>query len=59
MLNNIPNSSHLLIDSTKADFVDIDIIEAIDDFISAAPNRNIRITIKTTPTKPQSLFKSI
>ena len=59
LLNTIPNDSHLLVDSTKADFVDIDIIEAIDDFIAGAPNRNIRISVKTTATKPHSLFKSL
>lgn len=59
LLSTIPDNSKILIDSTKADFVDIDIIEAVDDFIDSAPNRNIKISVKTTPTKPQSLFKSI
>ena len=56
---NKKNIKKLLIDSTKSDFVDIDIIEAVDDFIEAAANRGIRITIKTSATKPHSLFKAL
>ena len=59
LLNSVPDNSKLLIDSTKSDFVDIDIIEAVDDFIEAAANRGIRITIKTSATKPHSLFKAL
>ena len=59
LLNSVPDNSKLLIDSTKSDFVDIDIIEAVDDFIEAAPNRGIRITVKTSATKPHSLFRAV
>ncbi|MDI1235803.1 MAG: SulP family inorganic anion transporter [bacterium] len=58
ILSTIPDNSHLLIDSTKADFVDTDIIEAVDDFITAANQRKIIISVKTTATKPESLFKT-
>ncbi len=59
LLNQVPDGAHLLIDATKADFVDIDIIETIDDFIQSAKNKNIRITVKTTATKPHSIFKLV
>ncbi|NQW43234.1 MAG: SulP family inorganic anion transporter [Bacteroidetes bacterium] len=57
LLADVPDNSKLLIDSTKADFIDSDIIETIDDFIKAAKNKNINITIKTSTTKPKSIFK--
>ncbi len=58
LLQSIPDNSNLLIDSTKADFVDIDIIETVDDFIVAAKNKNITISFKTTATKPTIIFKT-
>ncbi len=57
LLNEIPSNSKLLIDNTKADFIDTDIVETIDDFIESAPNRDILITVKTSSTKPKSIFK--
>lgn len=59
LLNSIPGNSNLLIDTTKADFVDTDIIEAIDEFIISARNMNINISVKRTATKPNSIFKNV
>ena len=56
-MGEVPNNSKLLIDSTKADFIDTDIIETVEDFIESAPNKHINVTVKTSSTKPHSIFK--
>jgi MFS superfamily sulfate permease-like transporter len=51
-LEEIPEESSVLIDATRADFIDKDIIEVIEDFIMHAPLKNIRVELK------KSLYKS-
>ncbi|MCQ8103664.1 SulP family inorganic anion transporter [Methylomonas sp. SURF-2] len=45
-LTAIPADSELLIDGTKALFVDHDILETIADFLAAAPDKNINVEIQ-------------
>lgn len=45
-LANIPDGSDLIIDGTKALFIDQDILETIDDFIFAAGEREISVQIQ-------------
>jgi len=47
LLLQIPENSHLLVDSSKSQFVDHDITETIMDYIKAAPDDNITVEIKT------------
>lgn len=42
----IPNDSYLLIDGTKALFIDQDILETIADFTQAAPERGITVELQ-------------
>jgi MFS superfamily sulfate permease-like transporter len=45
-LSEIANDSELVIDGTRALFIDQDILETITDFLLAAPDRNITIEIQ-------------
>lgn len=45
-LEEIPDGSSVLIDISRADFIDPDVIEVLEDFQKAAPLKNIRIEIK-------------
>lgn len=45
-LSAIPADSELLIDGTKALFIDQDILETIADFLAAAPDKNINVEIQ-------------
>jgi hypothetical protein len=45
-LSSITNDSELLIDGTKALFIDQDILETIADFLLAAPDNNIAVEIQ-------------
>ena len=50
-LEEVPEDSYVLLDATRADFIDRDIVEVIEDFKKHAPLKNIKIEIK------QSAFK--
>ena len=46
-LDDVPEDSSVLIDITRADFIDKDIVDMIEDFRKHAPQRNIKVEIKT------------
>ncbi len=50
-LDSIPEGSNVLIDSTRADFIDRDIVEMIEEFARNAAKNNIRVEIKKNHTK--------
>jgi MFS superfamily sulfate permease-like transporter len=45
-LRELPNHSHVVIDSTRALFIDHDIMEILDDFRQLAPHKNIQVELK-------------
>ncbi len=50
-LEKVPEDSSVLIDISRADFIDKDIIEVINEFLKHAPLKNIRIELKKSPGK--------
>lgn len=46
-LEKIPDNSYLLIETTNANFIDLDVQEELKEFVDTAANRNIRIEIKS------------
>ena len=46
-LDAVPENSSVLIDATRADFIDRDIIEMITDFTREAHKKNVRVEFKT------------
>lgn len=51
-LEQVPEDSYVLIDATRADFIDLDIVEVIEDFKKHAHLKNIKVELK------QSNFKN-
>jgi carbonic anhydrase len=51
-LEEVPNSSNVLIDTSRADFIDKDIMEIINDFLRHAHLKQIRVDIKNRGQKP-------
>lgn len=51
-LESVPPDSYVLIDMTRSDFIDMDIIDVINEFLQHAHLKNIRVEIK------KSLFKA-
>jgi len=54
-LANVPNDTRLLIDGSKSQFVDEDIIETIEDFIEMAKIKNIEVDVTGIKLKEKSL----
>jgi carbonic anhydrase len=52
-LEKVPENSSVLIDISRADFIDKDVIEVINDFLKHAPLKNIKTQIKKSPAKPK------
>ena len=52
-LEEVPANSFILIDATRADFIDKDIIEEINNFLKHAHLKNIKVEIK------KSMYKSM
>jgi MFS superfamily sulfate permease-like transporter len=58
-LEEIPAEASVLIDTSRADFIDKDIIEVIEDFAIHAPLKNIRVQVKASEYKEQGFSKTI
>jgi MFS superfamily sulfate permease-like transporter len=51
-LDSIKNNSYILIDATKASFIDLDNVEVITDFVESAKYRHIKVEIKNSAQNP-------
>lgn len=58
-LEEVPENSSVLIDATRADFIDKDIVEVIENFIIHAPLKNIRVEIKKHRSKEQGFSQQM
>ena len=55
-LEDVPENSYVLIDATRADFIDKDIIEEINNFLCHAHLKNIKVEIKKSNHKSMHLL---
>ncbi len=58
-LESVPNNGYVLIDISRADFIDKDIIEVIEDFMLHAHLKNITVEIKRSLFKDQGFAPSL
>ncbi|HEV8284809.1 MAG TPA: SulP family inorganic anion transporter [Chitinophagaceae bacterium] len=56
-LEQVPEDAFVLIDATRADFIDKDVVEVIDDFMKHASLKNIRVELKRSYYKEQGFDK--
>lgn len=57
-LEMVPENSYVLIDATRADFIDKDIIDVVNEFLVHAHLKNIKVELKKSMHKPMhTLFK--
>lgn len=52
-LEEVPENAYVLIDASRADFIDKDIIEVIEDFMKHAGLKNIEVEIKLSKSRDQ------
>jgi MFS superfamily sulfate permease-like transporter len=55
-LEDVPDDASVLIDATRADFIDKDVIEEINNFLCHAHLKNIKVEIKRSLNKPMHLL---
>jgi MFS superfamily sulfate permease-like transporter len=55
-LEEIPANAYVLIDATRADFIDKDVIEEVNNFMTHAHLKNIRVEIKISQHKAVHLL---
>ncbi|MES1222498.1 MAG: SulP family inorganic anion transporter, partial [Bacteroidota bacterium] len=58
-LEKVPAESYVLIDATRADFIDRDVVETIEDFMIHAPLKNILVELKKSSYKEQGFSKKL
>jgi MFS superfamily sulfate permease-like transporter len=58
-LEDVREDSYVLIDASRADFIDRDIVEVIEDFMIHAPLKNIRVQVKTSPSRPHGFNEKL
>lgn len=58
-LEEVPNNSYVLIDVSRADFIDRDIIEVIEDFMIHAPLGNIKVELKTSSHRDHGFSRAL
>jgi MFS superfamily sulfate permease-like transporter len=52
-LEKVPENSYVLIDAARADFIDKDIVEVIEDFMKHAPLKGITVELRKSNHKEQ------
>jgi MFS superfamily sulfate permease-like transporter len=57
-LDRVPRRSSLLIDGSKSQFLDADIIETIEDFIKGSVTKKIKVELKRTSDATNPLFRT-
>jgi len=55
-LEDVPENAYVLIDATRADFIDKDVIEEVNNFLCHAHIKNIKVEIKKSTHKPMHLL---
>jgi MFS superfamily sulfate permease-like transporter len=56
ILEEVPDGSYLVIDATRADFIDKDVIDVVNEFLQHAHLKNIRVEVKKSLHKPMHLL---
>lgn len=52
-LEEVPDGAKVIIDATRADFIDRDVVEVIEDYMLHAPLREITVELKFNPVRSQ------
>jgi MFS superfamily sulfate permease-like transporter len=58
-LEKVPAHSYVLIDISRADFIDKDVVETIEDFMLHAPLKNIEVELKRSNHKEHGFSEKI
>ena len=55
----VPENAFVLIDATRADFIDKDVIDAVNEFLFHAHLKNIKVEIRKSLSKPMHMLFNV
>lgn len=58
-LEKVPDNAYVLIDASRADFIDKDVIETIEDFMLHAPLKNIQVELKLNRSRENGFSHAV
>ena len=58
-LEKVPDNAYVLIDASRADFIDKDVIETVEDFMLHAPLKNIQVELKLNKSGEQGFSEAV
>lgn len=58
LLRDIPTHTHLIIDGTRAVYIDNDIVEMIEDYVDSAPGKGISIDVQKSSSALTPFFRT-
>lgn len=58
-LEEVPKNASVLIDASRADFIDKDIVDVIEDFMDHASLKNIYVEVKTSQLRHHGFSRSV
>lgn len=58
LFERIPDGAYVIIDGSTATYIDIDITEMLDEFITMAPTKSIIVELKKTRSCPNTYFRN-
>ncbi len=58
-LEKVPDNAYVLIDASRADFIDKDVIETIEDFMLHAPLKNIQVELKLNRSRENGFSHTV
>jgi MFS superfamily sulfate permease-like transporter len=58
-LEEVPENSYVMIDAQRADFIDRDVVEVIEDFMIHAPLKNVRVELKLSKYKNHGFDRKV
>ena len=47
VFSNIPNDSNVVIDTSKADYIDTDVLEMVEDFILESKDKGMTVEVRS------------
>jgi MFS superfamily sulfate permease-like transporter len=58
-LEEVPENAYVLIDASRADFIDKDVVESIEDFMKHAHLKNIKVELKRSASRVQGFSEPV
>jgi MFS superfamily sulfate permease-like transporter len=59
IFERVPSGAYVILDGSTASYIDLDIIEMLDEFVTMAPTKDIVVDLKKTKSCPNNYFRQM